>query len=363
MPGPAMLGPTTSWHTTSVHGMGRQYSDDGDFVSSSARSTSAVLAGTRATNPACKSRAASASTYRRAAARAAAFQSSPSISSSSRPRKVRRCPRSGDPVATPSPWDNRSRSIERNVYLGEVAATLGEHRAVVLEATPAEALDVDAGLDGMDVALFERVARAGGDERDRLVVAEADAVPGVVDEVLPVAALGDDTAADGVDLLGARAGPGGGQRRGLGALDELVHLALAVARRTDGDRPRHVGPVAVHHDAELDDDEVAPLELARRRHGVAPVLAGRRAGGDLAPRESEAGALVAAALTPDGAFDRRRDRRLGRALDAVLLERAQADGGDFVGDADARELGRRFARPKLVEQVGRVDEAVAADRF
>src|SRR5581483_5558577 len=249
MPGPAMLGPTTSWHTTSVHGMGRQYSDDGDFVSSSARSTSAVLAGTRGHhNPPRTSRAASASTYRCAAARAAAFQSSPSIGSSSGPRRVRRCP-IGGPVATPSPWDDRGRSIERNIHLGEVAATLGEHRAVVLEATPAEALDVDAGLDGMHVALFERVARAGGDERDRLVVAEADAVPGVVDEVLPVAALGDDAAADGVDLLGAHAGPGGGQRGGLGALDELVHLALAVARRTDRDRPRHVGPVAVHHDA------------------------------------------------------------------------------------------------------------------
>src|SRR4051812_8860306 len=71
-----------------------------------------------------------------------------------------------------------------------VGAVLGDDHDV-LDAHPPLALDVDAGLDREGVADGEPVAVAA-DQVGVLMLLEADAVAGAVNEVVAVAALGDD---------------------------------------------------------------------------------------------------------------------------------------------------------------------------
>ena len=129
------------------------------------------------------------------------------------------------------------RTISRRADLGQrgedLAAVLGDHHQV-LDPDPELARQVDAGLDGDDVAGAQLVLGALRQPR-RLVDLEADAVTETVAELLAVAGGVDHRAGDGVDLAAAGPGPDG---------LEAGQLGLAArARRPRG--PRSPGsPVA-----------------------------------------------------------------------------------------------------------------------
>ena len=91
----------------------------------------------------------------------------------------------------------------------------------VLEARAEAVGEVDAGLDREDVARDERLCVAGDDER-LLVLVEPDAVAGAVEEVLPVARIGDDRTRGRVDRLARRSDLSRGEAGFVGADDDLV---------------------------------------------------------------------------------------------------------------------------------------------
>src|SRR5438067_2065972 len=78
----------------------------------------------------------------------------------------------------------------------------------VLDARTVAARQVDPRFDRKGVPRGQRVAVAADDVRI-LVLLQPDAVAGAMDEVLAVAAVVDDAAGDGVDVLACRADPGG----------------------------------------------------------------------------------------------------------------------------------------------------------
>src|ERR1700729_2547379 len=98
-------------------------------------------------------------------------------------------------------------------------AVLGHHQSV-LHTDAAVPGNIDTGLDGDDEAGGEDSSAQLADCRG-LVDIEADAVPRAVLEALGPAGIGDDPAADVVDLLGCDAGAHGGGTGGLGRLDDL----------------------------------------------------------------------------------------------------------------------------------------------
>src|SRR5580704_18692384 len=79
-------------------------------------------------------------------------------------------------------------------------AVLGHHQSV-LDTDAAVPGNIDTGLDGDDEAGSEDSSAQLTDRRC-LVDIEADAVPGTVLEAIGPARLGDDAAADVVDLVG-----------------------------------------------------------------------------------------------------------------------------------------------------------------
>src|SRR5690606_11638438 len=97
----------------------------------------------------------------------------------------------------------------------------------VLDADAEPAGQVDAGFDGEAHARHERLL-LGVDHVGRLVRGDADAVPGAVDEVLPVAGVGDDRAGRPVDVLAGGAGAHGVESGLLGGAHEVVDAALLV---------------------------------------------------------------------------------------------------------------------------------------
>src|SRR5690606_16126871 len=120
-----------------------------------------------------------------------------------------------------------------------------------------------------------------GDDVGVLVLLDADAVPGPVDEPVAVAGLGDDAARHGVDLLARRADGGGGDRRPLGLVQHRVgvadlgrrladvHAAGDVAAVADAQLVVHRAPEVAQHDVPGADDPAARLVV-----GAGGVLAG-----------------------------------------------------------------------------------------
>src|SRR5271170_592680 len=84
---------------------------------------------------------------------------------------------------------------------GQGAGTVLGHHQSVLDADAAVPGNIDTGLDGDDEAGREDSSAQLADRRG-LVDIETDAVPGAVLEALRPAGVGDDAAADVVDLLG-----------------------------------------------------------------------------------------------------------------------------------------------------------------
>src|SRR3546814_4506199 len=80
----------------------------------------------------------------------------------------------------------------------EAAAPGGRDHDGVLDADPADAGEVHAGLDGDDVAVGQASSGGAADPR-RLVDVEADAVAGPVQEGVGPAGFGDDRTAGPVD--------------------------------------------------------------------------------------------------------------------------------------------------------------------
>ncbi len=60
---------------------------------------------------------------------------------------------------------------------------------IILDAQPAEIRDVDPWLDAADHAFLQRPNRARIQERDELMVAQPDPMPGDVDKILAQADL------------------------------------------------------------------------------------------------------------------------------------------------------------------------------
>src|SRR5205814_452507 len=105
------------------------------------------------------------------------------------------------------------------------------------------------------VAGGDPLAVSGDDERV-LVLLEADAVAGAVDEVGAVAAVGDDAAGHGVDVLGRYAGAHGADGLGLGSLEDGVEVAELGRRLTGEHRACDVRAVPVHGAAEVAHDSL-----------------------------------------------------------------------------------------------------------
>ena len=128
--------------------------------------------------------------------------------------------------------------------------------------------EVDAGLDGDDDAGRED-SSAQLAHRGRLVDVEAHAVAGAVLEALGPAGVGDDPAADVVDLLGRD--PGRARRRRRRAWDSpttsKTRASSPVGLGADAEGPGHVRAVAVEGGAEVDHHRVAGVDAPRRRGG------------------------------------------------------------------------------------------------
>src|SRR5581483_552296 len=127
--------------------------------------------------------------------------------------------------------------VRRHEPLGPA---LGDDR-VVLPAEPAEAVLVDTRLRDDRHPGLERLLAPFRQPGERLVVAEADAVAGVVGELLE-AGRRARRARGGVDLVAGRARLRGRERRLLGGEDGGDRLALPVVRLPGDDGPGVVCP-------------------------------------------------------------------------------------------------------------------------
>ena len=127
--------------------------------------------------------------------------------------------------------------------------------------------DVEAGLEGDDVADFEGLV-ALGDEVRRLGVAEAEPVAGVAGESAGELERVEVTADGGVDLAGGSAGLQAGLAGTQGTEAGLEELLLAGGRTAaDGERVGEVAPVARDDDREVEQEQVAGLDLVARSAG------------------------------------------------------------------------------------------------
>src|SRR5580658_4990817 len=156
-------------------------------------------------------------------------------------------------------------------------AVLGHHQSV-LDTDAAVPGNIDTGLDGDDEAGSEDSSAQLTDRRC-LVDIEPDAVPRAVLETLRPAGIGDDPAANVIDLLGRDAGPHGGGPGRLGRLDDVEDAGqLAFRLGVDAEGPGHVGAVALERGAEVDDHRVSPVDAPGAR--VVVRLGRVLAGGD-----------------------------------------------------------------------------------
>src|SRR3954463_427403 len=152
---------------------------------------------------------------------------------------------------------------ERRQHLG--LAVGDDHQ--VLDPDPAEALEVDARLDGDDVARRERVARFARKAR-RLVHLEPDAVAEPMAELVAEAGGFDLVAGGSVGVHAGDAGPRSFEARQLAFERRGVSGLELVRQRAGGEGARAVGVVAVDHRARVDHDRLAGLDRALGRARV-----------------------------------------------------------------------------------------------
>src|SRR6266511_4231875 len=208
--------------------------------------------------------------------------------------------------------------------LVEAAAALVGAGHDVLDPRPEAAGQVDAGLDRERHARLQRLPVAGHDI-GVLMLVQADAVAGPVDEVLAVARGGDHVAAGGVDRLGGDAGPDRGAAGELGGVQHRVRLLEAGRRFADDQRAGGVGAIAVQPAADVDHHRVARLDDSPGGDVVG--AGGVRAGAD----DREARLVVAAA---DGRLDLAGQLQLGPAGPAQPVEAVDdpVEGGRHPGE-------------------------------
>src|SRR4051794_5044346 len=138
---------------------------------------------------------------------------------------------------------------------------------VVLDPDAEAALEVDARLDGDDVARDERVGRLSREAR-RLVDVEAETVAEPVAERALERRRVDHVARERIRLDTGDAGADAvesGLLRGEHDVVRLPHLAVDTA---GGERARVVRGVTVDDAAGIDDDELAPADHAVARAAV-----------------------------------------------------------------------------------------------
>ena len=110
--------------------------------------------------------------------------------------------------------------------------------------------------------MLQRVAVAGH-QIGVLVLLEADAVPGAVHEVRPVATLVDDAAGNGVDVLARGTHRGRAHGFGLSALEDGVEVAELGQWLTGEHGAGDVRAVAVEGAAEVAHDRLATPDHPR----------------------------------------------------------------------------------------------------
>src|SRR5919202_5541103 len=124
----------------------------------------------------------------------------------------------------------RERSGEDGEQLDTV---LGKHN-VLLQAQSTEALDVEARLKATDHTFLDDILIRRMEEGMWLVVAEPEAMAGVVQEVGAKAAPLDLAASQGVHRSAGHAGPGCAHHRLVSREDRGIELVLAGTGRRAG---------------------------------------------------------------------------------------------------------------------------------
>ena len=220
----------------------------------------------------------------------------------------------------------------------------------VLDPDPAEAGQVDAGLDRDDVADGERAPRLLREARI-LVHEQADAVAEPVPKRVPEARRLDLVARRRVDARPGRPGPDGLEPRELRVEADLVGPLQLIRERPGCEGPRAVRAVAVDHAARVDDHRLAALDPP------APGLGVRL--GRVRPRRDE-----------DRERDAVRVRLVQEGLEAPgELALGPADEPPFVGEALERDVRDVRGPPDRVQLLlvlddpQLFDEPVARDRL
>ena len=181
---------------------------------------------------------------------------------------------------------------------GEEDAALVGEVPVVFEADAERILiadgagQVDAGFVGEAHAGLEQCGVAA-DEVGPLVAIHADAVAEAMGEDAVAGAEaggGDDLAGGGVDGLGLDAGAGGGEGGGLGAVDDVEDVALALGGLAVDEAAGDVGLVALDGAAVVDEDDLAFANDLRLQAAVGQGGGGANLAGGVA---LDAGAGVA----------------------------------------------------------------------
>src|SRR5207244_3718249 len=130
---------------------------------------------------------------------------------------------------------------------------------VVLPAKAAETVLVDPRLGHDRHPVLELLLASLRDPGHRLVVAEADAVAGVMRELLE-AGRGTGLAACSIYLAAGRTGPGSVERGVLRLEDGAHRLALPVGGSSRHDGAGVIGPVPIGRSAELEHDYVVRFD-------------------------------------------------------------------------------------------------------
>ena len=208
----------------------------------------------------------------------------------------------------------------------------------IFDPDPAEAGQVDAGLDRDDVADRERAPRLLGEARI-LVHEEADAVAEPVPEGLAEACRLDLVAGRRVDARTGRTGPDGLEPGELSVEADLVGSLELFRKRPGCEGPRAVRAVAVDHAARVDDHRLAALDAPAARHAVRL--------GRIRPRRDE---------------DRERDAVRVRLVQERLeppreLLLGPADEPTFVGKALERDVRDVRGPPNRVQLLLVLDDA------
>ncbi len=138
-----------------------------------------------------------------------------------------------------------------------------------------------------------------------------------------------------------------------------VDITLPLVRRTHDERPGNIGPVAVGIRVEVNQDEFAMLDdtvgrLLKLQMRLRPVRSGHHEG----KRAYSPGATIAYAARAHRGLHRARQFALAYSCPDMFFRGVDAERGDLVGQADARNLLRRLDLPERSQQTRRIYERV-----